>query len=142
MARVSGALGAEEAPESYLLRQENELQVLESIYGQDFRDLRQEQPWKVASRAARGSPARGGGWVPGQAPGAGRVGALKGARVAWHCCDKKCVLLRCPLVLPSPEEPGTGFPYITPYRGGGALSSPPASPPRLPAALHVDLHGG
>ncbi|CAM2115950.1 unnamed protein product [Caretta caretta] len=47
MARVSGALGAEEAPESYLLRQENELQVLESIYGQDFRDLRQEQPWKV-----------------------------------------------------------------------------------------------
>ncbi|XP_073204913.1 eIF-2-alpha kinase GCN2 isoform X2 [Lepidochelys kempii] len=47
MARVSGALGVEEAPESYLLRQENELQVLESIYGQDFRDLRQEQPWKV-----------------------------------------------------------------------------------------------
>uniref|UniRef100_A0A8C8RLK2 eIF-2-alpha kinase GCN2 n=1 Tax=Pelusios castaneus TaxID=367368 RepID=A0A8C8RLK2_9SAUR len=50
MARVSCALGAEEAPEqpeSCALRQENELQVLESIYGQDFRDRRQEGPWKV-----------------------------------------------------------------------------------------------
>ncbi|XP_075783194.1 eIF-2-alpha kinase GCN2 isoform X2 [Pelodiscus sinensis] len=47
MARVSDAPEAEEAPESYPLRQENELQVLESIYGQDFRDLRPERPWKV-----------------------------------------------------------------------------------------------
>ncbi|KAM6131451.1 LOW QUALITY PROTEIN: eIF-2-alpha kinase GCN2 [Pterocles gutturalis] len=52
MARAGGAqqLPAEvaaEPAESYQLRQENELQVLESIYGQDFQDLRQSQAWKV-----------------------------------------------------------------------------------------------
>ncbi|NXG48007.1 E2AK4 kinase, partial [Psilopogon haemacephalus] len=36
-----------EPAESYQMRQENELQVLESIYGQDFQDLRQSQAWKV-----------------------------------------------------------------------------------------------
>ncbi|ETE69773.1 Eukaryotic translation initiation factor 2-alpha kinase 4, partial [Ophiophagus hannah] len=36
-----------EQPESYQLRQENELQVLESIYGRDFQDLRLGRPWKI-----------------------------------------------------------------------------------------------
>lgn len=36
-----------EQPESYQLRQENELQVLESIYGRDFQDLRLDRPWEV-----------------------------------------------------------------------------------------------
>ncbi|KAJ7344868.1 hypothetical protein JRQ81_000818 [Phrynocephalus forsythii] len=57
MARVSGAwpprpekppeASPPEQPESHQLRQENELQALESIYGRDFQDLRVGQPWKV-----------------------------------------------------------------------------------------------
>uniref|UniRef100_A0A8C5Q8M5 eIF-2-alpha kinase GCN2 n=1 Tax=Leptobrachium leishanense TaxID=445787 RepID=A0A8C5Q8M5_9ANUR len=38
---------AAEPPESHIHRQENELQVLEAIYGGDFTDLRQNSPWKV-----------------------------------------------------------------------------------------------
>ncbi|XP_053138825.1 eIF-2-alpha kinase GCN2 [Hemicordylus capensis] len=55
MAQVSGAWqprteaaeASPEQPESYQLRQENELQVLDSIYGRDFQDLRLGQPWKI-----------------------------------------------------------------------------------------------
>ncbi|XP_061467441.1 eIF-2-alpha kinase GCN2 [Rhineura floridana] len=55
MAQVSGLWqprgetteASPEQPETYQLRQENELQVLESIYGRDFQDLRLGQPWKV-----------------------------------------------------------------------------------------------
>ncbi|KAM8920871.1 eIF-2-alpha kinase GCN2 [Pelodytes ibericus] len=36
-----------EPPESHFHRQENELQVLEAIYGPDFTDLRASSPWKV-----------------------------------------------------------------------------------------------
>nr|XP_056707847.1 eIF-2-alpha kinase GCN2 [Euleptes europaea] len=38
---------ADNCSESYQLRQENELQVLESIYGKDFQDLRHARPWKI-----------------------------------------------------------------------------------------------
>uniref|UniRef100_A0A670KCT8 RWD domain-containing protein n=1 Tax=Podarcis muralis TaxID=64176 RepID=A0A670KCT8_PODMU len=44
--RGEAAEASPEQPESYQLRQENELQVLESIYGRDFQDLRHGKPWK------------------------------------------------------------------------------------------------
>lgn len=36
-----------EATDEHTVRQENELQALASIFGDDFRDLRSSDPWKV-----------------------------------------------------------------------------------------------
>lgn len=33
--------------EDYVVQQENELEALASIFGDDFRDIRTEHPWKV-----------------------------------------------------------------------------------------------
>uniref|UniRef100_A0A8D2L6M6 eIF-2-alpha kinase GCN2 n=1 Tax=Varanus komodoensis TaxID=61221 RepID=A0A8D2L6M6_VARKO len=46
-ARAEATEASQDHPESYQNRQENELQVLESIYGRDFQDLSLRQPWKV-----------------------------------------------------------------------------------------------
>jgi len=44
-----------EGTDDYTVQQENELEALASIFGDDFQDLRTKDPWKVTSaRAASG----------------------------------------------------------------------------------------
>lgn len=69
----------EEPPESYLQRQDHELQALGAIYGADFQDLRPDAcgpvgTWLVESRLACCGPASIGWTSLGQA-GSGRAGA-------------------------------------------------------------------
>ncbi|KAG8449508.1 hypothetical protein GDO86_016233 [Hymenochirus boettgeri] len=45
--RLSSPPTAPEPPETYCSRQENELQVLEAIYGGDFIDVRRSSVWKI-----------------------------------------------------------------------------------------------
>lgn len=39
---------AAEGTDDYTVQQENELEALASIFGDDFQDLRSNDPWKVA----------------------------------------------------------------------------------------------
>lgn len=45
---MSGSLpNSSDGNEDYVVQQENELEALASIFGDDFRDIRTEHPWKV-----------------------------------------------------------------------------------------------
>lgn len=40
-------LNSPDGNEDYVVQQENELEALASIFGDDFQDIRTEHPWKV-----------------------------------------------------------------------------------------------
>lgn len=45
---MSGSLlNSPDGNEDYVVQQENELEALASIFGDDFRDIRNQHPWKV-----------------------------------------------------------------------------------------------
>ncbi|KAI4902047.1 hypothetical protein NFI96_033100 [Prochilodus magdalenae] len=44
---MSAALDSPDGNEDYFIQQENELEALASIFGDDFKDIRHEHPWKV-----------------------------------------------------------------------------------------------
>lgn len=45
---MSGSLpNSPDGNEDYVVQQENELEALASIFGDDFKDIRTEHPWKV-----------------------------------------------------------------------------------------------
>lgn len=50
---MSGQHTPTDGTDDYAVQQENELEALASIFGNDFQDLRIQDPWKVAGSVSR-----------------------------------------------------------------------------------------